>query len=98
MIQQFYAWGEAEKRSLDWLIKRLINVKRRFYFMSGGDRSMWTRLFPWLTITARCWLGVHRRKSTRHLFTDGEVRPESNKKYCFPDKNYDRIMAHIQLT
>ena len=26
MIRQFYVWGEEVKRSIDWLIKRLIKV------------------------------------------------------------------------
>jgi len=26
MIRQFYVWGEEVKRSMDWLIKRLIKV------------------------------------------------------------------------
>jgi hypothetical protein len=29
MIRQFYVWGEAVKRSVDWLIKRLIKVGAR---------------------------------------------------------------------
>jgi hypothetical protein len=29
MIRQFYVWGEEVKRSIDWLIKRLIKVGAR---------------------------------------------------------------------
>jgi hypothetical protein len=29
MIRQFYVWGEEVKRSMDWLIKRLIKVGAR---------------------------------------------------------------------
>jgi hypothetical protein len=29
MIRQFYVWGEVVKRSMDWLIKRLIKVGAR---------------------------------------------------------------------
>jgi len=29
MIRQLYVWGEEVKRSLDWLIKRLVKVEAR---------------------------------------------------------------------
>jgi hypothetical protein len=29
MIRQFYVWGEEVKRSMEWLIKRLIKVGAR---------------------------------------------------------------------
>jgi hypothetical protein len=31
-IQQFYAWGEEVKRSMDWLINRLIKVAARISY------------------------------------------------------------------
>jgi len=32
MIRQFYVWGEEVKRSMEWLIKRLIKVGARVYY------------------------------------------------------------------
>ena len=32
MIRQFYVWGEEVKRSIDWLIKRLIKVGARISY------------------------------------------------------------------
>jgi hypothetical protein len=29
MIRQFYVWGEEVRRSIDWLIKRLIKAEAR---------------------------------------------------------------------
>ena len=60
MIRQFYVWGEQVKRSIDWLIKRLIKVGPGFLTTLDGGMFMWLRLFPWPTITRWCWLGVHR--------------------------------------
>ncbi|MGD0827280.1 MAG: transposase [Desulfobaccales bacterium] len=34
MIRQFYVWGEEVKRSMDWLIKRLIKVGARFSYQA----------------------------------------------------------------
>jgi hypothetical protein len=60
MIRQFYVWGEEVKRSIDWLIKRLIKGPG-FPTMPGGGMSMWRRLFPWRIIIGRCWPGVLNR-------------------------------------
>jgi hypothetical protein len=60
MIRQFNVWGEEVKRSMDWLIKRLIKVRARVSYHADGGISMWPPLFPWLTITERCWPGVLR--------------------------------------
>ena len=68
MIRQFYVWREEVKRSIDWLIKRLIKVgarvsyhARRWYVHVA---SAWPPLFPWLTITWRCWPGVLKLHSS----------------------------------
>jgi hypothetical protein len=36
MIRQFYVWGEEVKRSMDWLIKRLIKVGARISYHARG--------------------------------------------------------------
>jgi len=46
MIPQFYFWGEEVKRSIDWLIKRLIKGGPGFLFTPGGGMYMWPRLSP----------------------------------------------------
>jgi hypothetical protein len=58
MIRQFYVWGEEVKRSMEWLIKRLIKVGPGFLIMPGDGMSMWPPPFLWHTIIGRCWPGV----------------------------------------
>ena len=36
MMRQFYVWGEEVRRSMDWLIKRLI-IRRGQNFLSGPE-------------------------------------------------------------
>jgi len=36
MLRQFYVWGEEVKRSIEWLIKRLIKVGARAGWVSVG--------------------------------------------------------------
>jgi hypothetical protein len=31
MIRQFYVWGEEVRRSIDWMIKRLVKVEARIF-------------------------------------------------------------------
>lgn len=58
MIRHCYVWGEKVKRSIEWLIKRLIKVEARVSYHARRWNVRGLRLFPWLTITVRCWAGV----------------------------------------
>jgi len=59
IIRQFYVWGEEVKRSMDWLIKRLIKVGARVSYHSRGMCISFLSA-PWRIITGRCWPGVLR--------------------------------------
>jgi hypothetical protein len=60
MMCQFYLWREEVRQSIDWLIKRLIKVGARVSFHARRWYVHVASAFPWRTITARCWPGVHR--------------------------------------
>ena len=44
MIRQFYVWGEEVKRSMEWLIKRLIKVATRVSYHEAVAKGF--LLFP----------------------------------------------------
>ena len=83
MIRQFYVWGEKVKRSMDWLIKRLIKVGARFLTMPGSGMSTWSRLFPWPSITGRCLPGILKLPSLIASGIEGLVCPKSGKKLLY---------------
>ena len=58
MIRQFYVWGEEVKRSMDWLIKRLIKVGARVSYHARRWCVHIASAFPWRTIIGRYWHGV----------------------------------------
>jgi hypothetical protein len=60
MIRQFYVWGEEVRRSIDWLIKRLIKVGPGSLTTPAGGMCMLLQPFPWRTIIGRCWPGASR--------------------------------------
>ena len=47
--------------------------------------SMWPPLFPWLNISVRCWIGVHRPSPRMNLQTKEVVSSESTKKIQFEE-------------
>jgi hypothetical protein len=57
MIRQFYVWGEEVKRSMDWLIKRLIKVGGRISYPSRRWYVHVISAFPLAIIIGRYWLG-----------------------------------------
>jgi hypothetical protein len=57
MIQQFYVWGEEVKRSIDWLIKRLIKVGPRFLITLGDGMSIPPGFSPGSTLPCGDSLG-----------------------------------------
>jgi hypothetical protein len=46
MIHQFYVWGEEVRRSIDWLIKRLIKVGARVSYHAQGWHVHVASAFP----------------------------------------------------
>jgi len=65
MIRQFYVWGKEVKRSMEWLIKRLIKVGARISYHARRWYVHVASAFLWPTIIGRCWPGVlklHRRE------------------------------------
>jgi hypothetical protein len=58
MIRQFYVGGEEVKRSMDWLIKRLVKEGPGLLTTPGDGLSMRPRLFCCRAITALDWSGA----------------------------------------
>jgi len=54
MLRQFYLVGEEVKRSMEWLIKRLIKVGTKVAYHVGGGLFMWPRGFPCPDTTKLC--------------------------------------------
>jgi hypothetical protein len=75
MLRQFFLVGEEGKRSMKWIIKRLIKV--------GGGMSMLRRRFLWLDITVQC-SGEDTRSQS--MLTVGQ-----RKRYAQTQENVPRI-------
>jgi Transposase DDE domain group 1 len=73
MIRQFSVWDEEVKRSMDWLIKRLIKVGARVSYHARRGTCMSPQLFPWRSIIGRCWPGPLSSPAERYLGSGGEV-------------------------
>jgi len=57
MIRQFYVWGKEVKRSMDWLIKRLVKVGARVSYQARRWYVHVASAFPWRTTNGQCWPG-----------------------------------------
>ena len=60
MIRQFYVWGEEVRRSIDWLIKRLIKVGARVSYHARRWYVHVASAFPLVHHYAPSWPGVLR--------------------------------------
>ncbi len=78
-IRQFYVWGEEVRRSIDWLIKRLIKVGARISYHARRWYVHVASAFPLSHIIGRCWPEVHRFRSRKNPITEGLVCPNSGK-------------------
>jgi hypothetical protein len=77
MMRQFYVWGEEVKRSMDWLIKRLIRVGARFLITPEDGMSMWPRPFPWRTTTMPSLKGSGLKNRNFRGFFPSEKVPKN---------------------
>jgi hypothetical protein len=56
MIREFHLQGEDVKRSMEWLIRRIIKAASRFHTVAAAGGCTWLLHFLWLTTTRRCWV------------------------------------------
>ena len=54
ILRQFYLVGEEVKRSMEWLIRRLIKVGARVAYHNRSGKSVWLQPCPWPRTTKRC--------------------------------------------
>jgi hypothetical protein len=59
-----FAANRKGERSIDWRIKRLIEVGAKVSYHAQRWYVCVTPAFPWRTITELCWPGVHHRLPT----------------------------------
>ena len=75
MIRQFYVWGEAVKRPMDWLIKRLIKVGARVSYHARR----------WYVHVASAFPLAHRRKRATRINKIQERLMHENIIYLSPN-------------
>jgi hypothetical protein len=86
MIRQFYVWGEEVKRSIDWLIKRLIKVGARIsYHARRWYVHVASAFSPGAPLPSGACLGSLSFTTVNWINFQGLVCPDFLKNYSFSE-------------
>ena len=82
MIRQFYLWGEGVRRSIDWLIKRMIKVGARVSYHARRWYVHVALAFPLShPLPSGAGLGSLRSTALRYPGSKGQVCQNFSKNY-----------------
>jgi len=80
MLRRFYVMGEGVRRSVAWLIKRLIKVGPGSPITPKGGAFTWPRPSRWPITTRRCSAMADAGQQTALILEEkGSLRPEKEK-------------------